>query len=78
MRGIDGISLYDAVIAGLVALKGPRTAAWASPRARRTLVAGDAAAVIRERVALGERFPGFGHVVYGDAIRARMHCSRRW
>lgn len=63
-----GISLYDAVIAGLVALKGPRHGG-VGPQASRlldTLLAGDAAAIIRERVALGERFPGFGHMVYGD------------
>jgi citrate synthase len=64
-----GISLYDAVIAGLVALKGPRHGG-VGPQASRlleTLVSGDAAAIIRERVALGERFPGFGHAVYGDS-----------
>ncbi len=63
-----GISLYDAVIAGLVALKGPRHGG-VGPQASRlleTLLAGDAASIIRERVALGERFPGFGHMVYGD------------
>jgi citrate synthase len=63
-----GISLYDAVIAGLVALKGPRHGG-VGPQASRLLdqlLAGDAAAIIRERVALGERFPGFGHMVYRD------------
>ena len=63
-----GISLYDAVIAGLAALKGPRHGG-VGPQASRlleTLLAGDAAAIIRERVALGERFAGFGHMVYGD------------
>src|SRR5271156_1323531 len=63
-----GISLYDAVIAGLVALKGPRHGG-VGPQASRlleTLLAGDAEAIIRERVALGERFAGFGHMVYGD------------
>lgn len=61
-----GISLYDAVIAGLVALKGPRHGG-VGPQASRlldTLIAGDAAAIVRERVALGERFHGFGHMVY--------------
>ncbi|HWU26110.1 MAG TPA: citrate synthase family protein [Rhizomicrobium sp.] len=61
-----GISLYDAVIAGLVALKGPRHGGI-GPQASRlldTLLAGDCAGIIRERVALGERFPGFGHMVY--------------
>lgn len=63
-----GVSLYDAVIAGLVALKGPRHGG-VGPQASRLLdelLAGDAAALIRERVALGERFPGFGHMVYRD------------
>ncbi len=63
-----GISLYDAVIAGLVALKGPRHGG-VGPQASRlldTLLAGDADAIIRDRVALGERFPGFGHMVYRD------------
>jgi citrate synthase len=31
-----------------------------------TLMAGDIAAIVRERVSLGERFPGFGHMVYRD------------
>jgi citrate synthase len=67
-----GISLYDAVIAGLVALKGPRHGG-VGPQASRlldTLLAGDIAAIVRERVALGERFPGFGHM-----IRAPCRCS---
>lgn len=61
-----GISLYDAVIAGLVALKGPRHGG-VGPLASKlvdVLLAGDYATLIRERVAQGERFPGFGHMVY--------------
>src|SRR3984957_14464279 len=61
-----GISLYDAMIAGLAALKGPRHGG-VGPQASRlldTLLAGDASIIIRERVALGERFAGFGHMVY--------------
>jgi citrate synthase len=63
-----GISLYDAVIAGLVALKGPRHGGVGPLAAKMvdTLMAGDIAAIVRERVALGERFPGFGHMVYRD------------
>ncbi|HEY0302187.1 MAG TPA: citrate synthase, partial [Rhizomicrobium sp.] len=63
-----GISLYDAVIAGLVALKGPRHGGVGPLAAKLldTLLAGDIAAIVRERVALGERFPGFGHMVYQD------------
>src|SRR5258708_2556822 len=50
------ISLYDAVIAGLVALKGPRHGG-AGPLASKlvdTLVEGDIAQIVRERVAQGE------------------------
>jgi len=63
-----GISLYDAVIAGLVALKGPRHGG-VGPLAAKLLDAlleGDIAAIVRERVALGEIFPGFGHMIYRD------------
>jgi citrate synthase len=69
-----GLNLYDAMIAGLVALKGPKHggAGVLAAQLVRTLVEGDVAPVIRERVALGERFAGFGHGVYkhGDP-RAR-------
>ena len=73
------ISLYDAVIAGLVALKGPAHGG-AGPLASKlvdTLMAGDYLAIIRERVAQGERFPGFGHVIYrnGDS-RAQSLLAR--
>jgi citrate synthase len=61
-----GLNLYDAVIAGLVALKGPKHggAGVLAAQLVKTLVDGDVAPVIRERVALGERFAGFGHGVY--------------
>jgi len=61
-----GLNLYDAVIAGLAALKGPKHggAGVLASRLVKTLVDNDVAPVIRERVALGERFPGFGHGVY--------------
>jgi citrate synthase len=61
-----GISLYDAVIAGLVALKGPRHGGVGPLAAKLldTFMDGDIAALVRERVALGERFAGFGHMVY--------------
>ena len=69
-----GLNLYDAVIAGLVALKGPKHGGAGVLAAQfvKTLVDRDVAPVIRERVALGERFAGFGHGVYkhGDP-RAR-------
>jgi citrate synthase len=61
-----GLNLYDAVIAGLAALKGPKhggAGALASQLVR-MMVDHDVAPVIRERVALGERFAGFGHGVY--------------
>src|SRR6266567_6889768 len=61
-----GLNLYDAMIAGLVALKGPKHggAGVLAARLVKTLVDNDVAPVIRERVALGERFAGFGHGVY--------------
>lgn len=63
-----GVSLYDAVIAGLAALKGPRHGG-AGPLAARMVAElgdGDVAASIADRVALGEQIPGFGHTVYVD------------
>ena len=61
-----GLNLYDAIIAGLAALKGPKHggAGVLASRLVKTLVDHDVEPVIRERVALGERFPGFGHGVY--------------
>src|SRR6187549_3785234 len=61
-----GLNLFDAMIAGLVALKGPRHggASVLAAQLVKTLVDHDVAPVIRERVALGERFAGFGHGVY--------------
>ena len=61
-----GLSLYDAIIAGLAALKGPMHggAGVLASRLVKTLIDQDAEPVIRERVALGERFAGFGHGVY--------------
>src|SRR5258706_652473 len=61
-----GMNLYDAIIAGLVALKGPKHvgAGVLAAQLVKTLVNGEVAPVIRERVALGERFAGFGHGVY--------------
>jgi citrate synthase len=61
-----GLNLYDAVIAGLAALKGPKHGGAGALAARllKTFVANDVEPVIRERVALGERFAGFGHGVY--------------
>jgi len=61
-----GLNLYDAVIPGLAALKGPKHggAGVLASRLVRTLIDNDVEPVIRERVALGERFAGFGHGVY--------------
>jgi citrate synthase len=61
-----GLNLYDAVIAGLAALKGPKHggAGVLASRLVKALVDQDVEPVIRERVALGERFAGFGHGVY--------------
>src|SRR4030088_486868 len=78
-----GLNLYDAMIAGLVALKGPKHggAGVLASRLVKTLVDNDVAPVIRERVALGERFAGFGHGVYkrGDprAISMLEALARR-
>jgi len=63
-----GISLYDAVAAGILALKGPRHGG-VGPLASKLLeqlLAGDIAQIVRERTALGEKFAGFGHLVYRD------------
>ena len=69
-----GLNLYDATIAGLVALKGPRHggAGVLAAQLVKMLADREVAPVVRERVALGERFAGFGHGVYkhGDP-RAR-------
>ncbi|MBV9461818.1 MAG: citrate synthase, partial [Bradyrhizobium sp.] len=61
-----GLNLYDSIIAGLAALKGPMHggAGVLASRLVKTLIDQDAEPVIRERVALGERFAGFGHGVY--------------
>src|SRR5207245_5635694 len=61
-----GLNLYDAIIAGLVALKGPKHggAGVLAAQLLKTLAHGEVAPIIRERVALGERFAGFGHGVY--------------
>jgi citrate synthase len=61
-----GINLYDALVAGLVALKGPKHGG-AGPLAAHMVAdfaAGDVAAKIRERIAIGDRIPGFGHAIY--------------
>lgn len=63
-----GLNLYDATIAGLVALKGPKHGG-AGPLAAHMvadLAEGDMARKIRDRVALGEPMPGFGHTIYRD------------
>lgn len=63
-----GLNLYDATIAGLAALKGPRHGG-AGPLAAlmvADLAEGDMAARIRDRVALGDPVPGFGHSIYRD------------
>jgi citrate synthase len=61
-----GLNLYDAMIPGLAALKGPKHggAGVLASRLVKTLIDNDVEPVIRERVALGERFAGFGHGVY--------------
>ena len=61
-----GLNLYDATVAGLVALKGPKHggAGLLAARLVADLAEGDLDRIIRERVALGEAMPGFGHKVY--------------
>jgi citrate synthase len=61
-----GLNLYDAIIAGLVALKGPKHGGAGVLAAQfvKTMIDRDVAPIVRERVALGERFAGFGHGVY--------------
>ena len=61
-----GLNLYDAVIAGLAALKGPRHggAGVLASQLVKTLVDRDVEPMVRERVALGERFAGNNHGVY--------------
>lgn len=61
-----GLNLYDAIIAGLVALKGPKHggAGVLAAQLVKALVDREVAPIVRERVALGERFAGFGHGVY--------------
>ena len=60
-----GLNLFDSVIAGLVVLKGPKHggAGVLAAQLLKTLANSEVAPVIRERVALGERFAGFGHGV---------------
>src|SRR3954452_7099149 len=61
-----GLNLYDAIIAGLAALKGPKHggAGVLASQLVKALVDKDVEPLVRERVALGERFAGFGHGVY--------------
>jgi citrate synthase len=70
-----GISMYDAVIAGMVTLKGPRHGGVGPLAAKLldTFLEGDIATIVRERVALGERFPGFGHLVYVHVDHRAQH-----
>jgi citrate synthase len=78
-----GLNLYDAVIAGLVALKGPKHGG-AGPIAAQMLermAQGDIAQLVREKVSQGELIPGFGHTVYkhGDpraqALLVALECA---
>ncbi len=61
-----GLNLYDATIAGLVALRGPKHggAGLLAARLVDSLAEADLDETIRSRVALGEAMPGFGHKVY--------------
>jgi len=77
------LNLFDSVIAGLAALKGPKHGGAGALAARllRTLSEGDdVQAAVKARAALGERFAGFGHGLYrnGDprAYALLMALSR--
>ncbi|WP_274630235.1 citrate synthase family protein [Arvimicrobium flavum] len=63
-----GLSLYDATVAGLVALKGPKHGGAALLAAQfvgvLAVAEGDLEQVVRTHVTLGEQIPGFGHKVY--------------
>ncbi|MCC6920657.1 MAG: citrate synthase family protein [Alphaproteobacteria bacterium] len=64
-----GTSVYDALSAALTTLKGPRHGG-ASTRAVRfiaRLAASDAETEIKDLRAMGERLPGFGHMLYRAA-----------
>ena len=66
-----GLNLYDAVVAGLVALKGPRHggAGVLAARMVEQMTTQDLGRFVRDKVAQGDTIPGFGHSVYarGDA-----------
>lgn len=64
-----GLSLYDATVAGLVALKGPRHggAGPLAARVLRQLAVGEIETIIRERIGYGEAMPGFGHAIYAGS-----------
>jgi citrate synthase len=61
-----GATLYDAVAAGIAALKGPRHggASLGATKFLRAIAQGDVVSEVRQRAAMGEYFPGFGHLVY--------------
>jgi citrate synthase len=63
-----GANLYDCVAAGLATLKGNRHggAALRALRLVQNFQQRDPIAEAREKAALGESFPGFGHPLYGD------------
>ena len=71
-----GLNLYDAMIAGLVALKGPRHGGVGALATQlvRTLEQGDVAAIVRERVALGETSRASATASIARAIRAPSRC----
>ena len=76
-----GLNLYDCVIAGLAALKGPKHggAGVLASQLVKTLVDRDVAPVIRERVALGERFAGLRPRRLQARRSARaVACWKRW
>lgn len=76
-----GLNLYDATVAGLAALKGPRHGG-AGPLAGHlvaSLAEGSFEEQLRQRIALGERIAGFGHSVYkhGDPRAEHLLAALR-
>lgn len=70
-----GLNLYDATVAGMTALKGPKHGG-AGPLARHlvtSLADGGFEEQLRQRIALGERIAGFGHSVYKNGDPRAEH-----
>lgn len=74
-----GANLYEGMVAALAALKGPLHGGATTRAARQLekLLEGDALAQVRAQAETGERFAGFGHVIYRDwdpRAKALLHA----